>query len=161
MSEKLRIDLTVLLPKIGEGDRCIELLTQRLSTTRGVEQAHIVRENGTAALCLHYDPNLLPLSQVERIARDAGARRVGITARYPHQAAAARALGVTDVFDPVDVESGRPVAILQKVQPRVQISPMIIMVAWPWPQHSPTFGQPASSQTVTSFFSRRMSRVFL
>ena len=44
------------------------------------------------------------------IARDAGARRVGITARYPHQAAAARALGVTDVFDPVDVESGRPVA---------------------------------------------------
>jgi hypothetical protein len=54
---------------------------------------------------------------------------------------------------------GLPVATLQKVQPRVQISPMIIMVAWPWDQHSPTFGQPASSQTVTSFFSRRMSRV--
>ena len=57
--------------------------------------------------------------------------------------------------------SGRPVATLQKVQPRVQISPMIIMVAWPWLQHSPTLGQPASSQTVTRRFSRRMSRVFL
>ncbi len=57
--------------------------------------------------------------------------------------------------------SGRPVATLQKVQPRVHTSPMIIMVACPWLQHSPTFGQPASSQTVTSRFSRRMSRVRL
>ena len=56
---------------------------------------------------------------------------------------------------------GLPVATLQKVQPRVQISPMIIMVAWPADQHSPTLGQPASSQTVTSFFSFRMSRVCL
>ena len=47
-----------------------------------------------------------------------------------------------------------PVAILQNEQPRVQISPMIIMVAWPWLQHSPTFGQPASSHTVTRLFSR-------
>ena len=31
---------------------------------------------------------------------------------------------------------------------------MIIMVAWPWLQHSPAFGQPASSQTVTSLCSR-------
>jgi Cd2+/Zn2+-exporting ATPase len=82
MNEKLRIDLTVLLPKIGEGDRCIELLTERLNATRGVEQAHIVCENGTAALCLHYDPNLLPLSQVERIARDAGA---ALTEQYRHE----------------------------------------------------------------------------
>ncbi len=56
---------------------------------------------------------------------------------------------------------GLPVATLQKVQPRVQISPMIIMVAWPWLQHSPTLGQPASSQTVTSFCARMMSRVSL
>ncbi len=82
MSEKLRIDLTVLLPELDEGDRCIDLLTERLGATRGVEQAHIVRSNGTAALCLHYDPNLLPLSQVERIARDAGA---ALTEQYRHE----------------------------------------------------------------------------
>ena len=49
---------------------------------------------------------------------------------------------------------GLPVAMLQNEQARVQTSPMIIMVAWPWLQHSPTFGQPASSQTVTSLCSR-------
>ena len=44
------------------------------------------------------------------VARDAGASRVGITARYPHQAAAARSLGATDVFDPGEVELGTPAA---------------------------------------------------
>jgi hypothetical protein len=55
--------------------------------------------------------------------------------------------------------AGRPVATLQNVQPRVQISPMIIMVACPWAQHSPTLGQPASSQTVTRRFSRTIRAV--
>ncbi len=49
---------------------------------------------------------------------------------------------------------GLPVAMLQNEQPRVQISPMIIIVAWPWFQHSPTLGHPASSQTVASPCSR-------
>jgi threonine dehydrogenase-like Zn-dependent dehydrogenase len=37
------------------------------------------------------------------VARDAGASHIGITARYPQQAAAARSLGVHDVFDPGEV----------------------------------------------------------
>lgn len=40
------------------------------------------------------------------VARDAGASRVGITARYAQQAAAARSLGVDDVFDPEDTGPG-------------------------------------------------------
>lgn len=36
------------------------------------------------------------------VAHDAGASRIGMTARYPHQAAAARTVGVTDIFDPED-----------------------------------------------------------
>ncbi len=44
------------------------------------------------------------------VAHDAGASRVGITARYPHQAAAARSLGATDVFAPDEVELGRDAA---------------------------------------------------
>lgn len=44
------------------------------------------------------------------VARDGGASRIGITARYPHQAAAARSLGVTDVFDPDDVGRGSAAA---------------------------------------------------
>ena len=54
---------------------------------------------------------------------------------------------------------GLPVATLQKLQARVQISPMIIMVAWPLAQHSPMLGQAASSQTVCSELSRTILRV--
>jgi threonine dehydrogenase-like Zn-dependent dehydrogenase len=44
------------------------------------------------------------------VARDAGAGHIGITARYPQQAAAARALGVNEVFDPANVGRGSPAA---------------------------------------------------
>ena len=42
-----------------------------------------------------------------------------------------------------------PVRTLQKAQARVQVSPMIMKVACFFDQHSPMFGQPASSHTVT------------
>ena len=47
-----------------------------------------------------------------------------------------------------------PEATSQKRQPRVQTSPINITVAVPPPQHSPTFGQLASSQTVCRSSSR-------
>ena len=43
---------------------------------------------------------------------------------------------------------GRPVLTAQKPQARVQVSPRIMIVAVRWSQHSPMFGQRASSQTV-------------
>jgi hypothetical protein len=55
----------------------------------------------------------------------------------------------------------REVLTAQKRQPRVQVSPMSMMVAvaaWPSPppQHSPMLGQRASSQTVDSLSSRSL-----
>src|SRR5690606_4526384 len=47
-----------------------------------------------------------------------------------------------------------PVRTLQNEQARVHVSPMIISVACFLVQHSPMFGHPASSHTVTSFASR-------
>jgi threonine dehydrogenase-like Zn-dependent dehydrogenase len=44
------------------------------------------------------------------VARDAGASHIGITARYPQQAAAARSLGVQEVIDPADVGPGSAAA---------------------------------------------------
>ena len=44
-------------------------------------------------------------------------------------------------------------------QARVQVSPMIMKVACFFSQHSPIFGQPASSHTVTSLFSFTIARV--
>ncbi len=51
---------------------------------------------------------------------------------------------------------GRPVFTLQKAQARVQVSPMIMKVACFFSQHSPMFGQPASSHTVCRPLSRMM-----
>ena len=54
---------------------------------------------------------------------------------------------------------GMPVLTLQNAQARVQTSPRIITVACFFVQHSPMFGQAASSQTVLSFSSRISARV--
>ena len=54
---------------------------------------------------------------------------------------------------------GMPVLTLQKAQARVQVSPMIMKVACFLSQHSPIFGQPASSHTVTRPFSLTILRV--
>ena len=66
----------------------------------------------------------------------------------------------TRAGSPESSGSGTPVRTLQKAQARVQVSPMIIMVAWRCDQHSPMFGQAASSQTVTSRLSRIRARVW-
>ena len=49
---------------------------------------------------------------------------------------------------------GLPVRTLQKPQRRVHVSPRIMNVAVPRSQHSPTFGQAASWQTVCRFSAR-------
>ena len=56
---------------------------------------------------------------------------------------------------------GIPVFTLQKAQARVQTSPNIITVACFLVQHSPIFGQAASSHTVFKFSSRMSLRVSL
>ena len=56
---------------------------------------------------------------------------------------------------------GRPVATAQKPQRRVQTSPSTMIVAVPCVQHSKTFGQRASSQTVFSESSRISRRTRL
>ena len=82
MPDKVRLDLILLLPEMEAGDRCVQLLTDTLSHRKGITQAHIVRDDGTARLCLHYDPNLVDLPSVERLARDIGAE---VTDRYRHE----------------------------------------------------------------------------
>ena len=52
-----------------------------------------------------------------------------------------------------------PVLTLQNAQARVQVSPMIMKVACFLSQHSPMFGQPASSHTVSRPLARTMLRV--
>ncbi|MCB0114814.1 MAG: cadmium-translocating P-type ATPase [Caldilineaceae bacterium] len=80
--QTLRLNLPLLLPEVTERDACVQLLIERLAGVRGIDEAHLVRDNGTAQLCLHYDPNLLPMDRLQRLAESTGA---AVTDRYRHE----------------------------------------------------------------------------
>jgi Cd2+/Zn2+-exporting ATPase len=84
MAEKTRLDLAVVLPDVPDAaDACVARLVQRLADREGVSEAHVVPASGEAPaqLCIHYDPDQLPLSRIREVATGAGAQ---IGERYGH-----------------------------------------------------------------------------
>jgi len=82
MMQKLQLDLALLLPDMADNDECLHLLTDRLKIVKGVDEAHIVQSNDSVQLCLHYDPNLVSLERIRRLAESAG---TALTNRYRHE----------------------------------------------------------------------------
>jgi Zn2+/Cd2+-exporting ATPase len=82
MDPSVQLDLPILLPSLPEGDECAMLLTQQLGRLKGVSKVHIVNEQASAQLCIHYNPTLTTLSSIKRIAEDAG---TAISERYRHE----------------------------------------------------------------------------
>lgn len=81
-TEKLSLDLSLVLPDIpDERDACVGRLTELLRG-KGIDQAHVVREDGKARLCLHYDPARVGMAEVRRLATAAGA---SLAKRYAHE----------------------------------------------------------------------------
>jgi Cd2+/Zn2+-exporting ATPase len=83
MSEStLQLEIPVLLPGVAdERDSCVQRLNEQLAAQKGIRQAHVERMDGQATICLHYDPNLLSLEGVQRLAQRAGAQ---ISDRFHH-----------------------------------------------------------------------------
>ena len=82
-ASKLSLELPILLPQIGdERDQCVERLQEQLKQHKGLEAVHLRSQDGQALLCLHYDPDLVSLERVERLATGAGAT---VTERYRHE----------------------------------------------------------------------------
>ena len=79
-----QLDLPVVLPGVeSENDGCIERLETRLREQTGIRSVHFDKnEMGQSVLCLHYDPNLVSLEKLERMARDTG---TAITDRFRHE----------------------------------------------------------------------------
>ena len=79
-----QLDLPVVLPGVeSEGDGCIARLETRLREQSGISSAHFDKNDaGHSVLCLHYDPNLVTLEKLERMARDAGTE---IIDRFRHE----------------------------------------------------------------------------
>lgn len=79
-----QLDLPVVLPGVdSENDGCIGRLETRLREQTGIASVHFDKnEMGQSVLCLHYDPNLVSLEKMERMARDTG---TAITDRFRHE----------------------------------------------------------------------------
>ncbi|PQV62437.1 Cd2+/Zn2+-exporting ATPase [Abditibacterium utsteinense] len=81
--QKLQLDIPVVLPGVEDArDGCVLRLQDRLRSQTGITLAHLEQQDGKDVLCLHYDPNLVPLEKLERLARDEGA---AITGRFKHE----------------------------------------------------------------------------
>lgn len=90
----LQLDIPVLLPEVGdECDQCVARLEEQLHWRKGISQVHVKREDGQARLCIHYDPNLVSLSQVQRWAEQAGTR---VSERYRHETMRITGMDCTD-----------------------------------------------------------------
>ncbi|MFN2142533.1 MAG: heavy metal translocating P-type ATPase [Candidatus Promineifilaceae bacterium] len=81
--EKVVLDIPLLLPGVEDGgDECLPGLEQRLQAVKGIEYAHVKQNESPPQLCIHYDPNLVSLTAVQRLAQDAGGQ---LAARYRHE----------------------------------------------------------------------------
>lgn len=81
-TEKLVLELTLVLPHVpDEWDSCVERLISLLKS-KYIDQAHVVREDGKARLCLHYDSEHIGLTEVRQLVAAAGA---AIDKRYVHE----------------------------------------------------------------------------
>lgn len=97
MTDHLRLDLPLLLPDVPDArDACVSRLEATLAGTPGVVRTHVVNPEDpeTAVLCLHYDPELIPLTEIRRIAEAAGAT---LTARFGHAVLPIRVVRGEDV----------------------------------------------------------------
>ncbi len=106
MSEKtVELSIPLLTPHITDGsDACLTQLETALNTHRGVLRAHIERQETPPNLCIHYDPNLISLATVERIAKQAGS---DLTHRFRHEQIAFVHMDAADVADTLRVQLGK------------------------------------------------------
>lgn len=89
---RTRLDLHVLLPEIGDArDACARRLVNGLEAQDGISLAHVVDDGVSeeSLVCIHYDPDMVSLSRVRRLAETAGAH---LTQRYGHVAWSVRGL---------------------------------------------------------------------
>ncbi|MBW3635418.1 MAG: cadmium-translocating P-type ATPase [Armatimonadetes bacterium] len=79
----LQLEIPLVLPGVDSpDDGCIGRIEERLRGHNGIASAHLDQSGAKPLLCLHYDPNLVPLEKLERLAREEGAQ---ITRRFHHQ----------------------------------------------------------------------------
>ena len=88
MTQRLRLDITVLLPEVSDAaDACVGRLVAELEGRSGVEQVHVIPPAAgapgrqEAMLCVHYDSAMFSLARIREVVQAAGA---SVSARFGH-----------------------------------------------------------------------------
>lgn len=82
--KKIQLNIDLLLPDVpDEKDACVRRILEELKHEPGLEKVHVLpaKDAQPAQLCLHIDTSVTTIKEVEKIAKEAGAR---ITERYRH-----------------------------------------------------------------------------
>lgn len=111
MPEKtVELEIGLLLPQVQhERDKCLERLEAALQNQKGFLRAHLEWDKSPVDLCIHYDPNLLTLEQVRRMAERAGA---SITNRYHHELMPIEGMDCSDCVTVIEHGLGRMDGVL-------------------------------------------------
>jgi len=110
MEQTIDIDIPLLLPGVeNEKDECLARLEAAFQGKKGIIRAHVERDKSPIDLCLHYDPNLLTLSDVKRLAELAGAQIVN---RYHHEAIPIENMDCSDCSLVIEHSVGRMDGVL-------------------------------------------------
>lgn len=74
--KKTQVKLPILLPEVpDENDQCVQRLMDYLQNREGIEKVHIASEkdDDTPQLCFHYDPDIISIAHIRKLAKQAGA----------------------------------------------------------------------------------------
>jgi Zn2+/Cd2+-exporting ATPase len=94
MAHSVQIDLPLLLPDLPDTrDACVNRLTALISPRPGIQRVHVRTEVNPPELCVHYDPQIVSLAEVQRLATAAGAQ---MQERYGHGVWQLRAISGED-----------------------------------------------------------------
>ncbi|MDA8187811.1 MAG: heavy metal translocating P-type ATPase [Dehalococcoidales bacterium] len=94
MDQTLQLGIPLVLPGVkDERDQCVARLKEEVTKYDGIEEAQVSLQDRQALLRLRYDPNVISVEQVQRIAERAGAQ---IARQYQHEVLSVSGMDCTD-----------------------------------------------------------------
>jgi Cd2+/Zn2+-exporting ATPase len=110
MEKTIDLEIPLLMPGVeNDKDECLNRLEASFQNYKGILRAHIERDKSPVDLCLHYDPNLLTLSDVKRLAERAGAQIVN---RFHHDSISIENMDCSDCARVIEHSLGRMDGVL-------------------------------------------------
>ncbi|MEJ2598585.1 MAG: HAD-IC family P-type ATPase, partial [Anaerolineales bacterium] len=111
MTERtVELQIPILLPGVDdERDDCLSRLEESMAAHKGILRSHLENDKHPVDLCVHYDPNLLNLADVRRLAENAGAEIVN---RYHHSLIPVDGMDCSDCALVVEHSVGRLEGVL-------------------------------------------------